>query len=161
MKLQFIEKTNFVRRNISLGYFFNIAATTLLCFLLNTSPVIAQEKNIMVSSSTSLEHSGLSGYILPIFEKNTGIHVHVVAVGTSQALDIARNGGADVVFVHDRFAEEKFLDEGYSNKRNEVMYNDFVLIGPKADPAKIAGEKNVLESLRKIAATQTPLYFTW
>lgn len=131
-------------------------ATTLLCFLLNTSPVIAQEKNIIVSSTTSTEQSGLFGYILPIFEKNTGIHVNVVAVGTGQALDIARHGDADVVFVHDRLAEEKFLDEGYANKRNEVMYNDFVLIGPKADPAKIAGEKNVLESLRKIAATQTP-----
>ena len=131
-------------------------ATTLLCFLLSTSPVVGQEKKIIVSSTTSTEHSGLFSYILPAFEKKTGIQVSVVAVGTGQALDMARHGDADVVFVHDKLAEEKFVEEGYSDKRNEVMYNDFVLIGPRSDPAKISHEKDILEALRKIATSETP-----
>jgi len=120
------------------------------------SPAIAQEKSIVVSSTTSTEQSGLFEFMLPIFKMKTGINVKVVAVGTGQALDIGRRGDADVVFVHDKPAEEKFVEEGYSSKRNEVMYNDFVLIGPKSDPAKIGGGKDIQVALQKISAAQTP-----
>jgi len=94
--------------------------------------------------------------LLPEVKKATGIEVRVVAVGTGQALDMARRGDADVVFVHDRAAEEKFLAEGNGVKRFDVMYNDFVLIGPKSDPAKVAGSKDILEAFRKIQKTQSP-----
>ena len=110
----------------------------------------AKERVITVSSTTSTEQSGLFGYILPVFEKESGIKVRVVALGTGQALDTARRGDADVVFVHDQAAEEKFIAEGWGVERKEVMYNDFVLVGPKADPAKTAG-KDILEGLRRIA----------
>ena len=110
----------------------------------------AKERVITVSSTTSTEQSGLFGYILPVFEKESGIKVRVVALGTGQALDTARRGDADVVFVHDQAAEEKFIAEGWGVERKEVMYNDFVLVGPKADPAKVAG-KDILEGLRRIA----------
>jgi len=116
--------------------------------------VSAQERSITVASTTSTEQSGLFGYLLPRFTSATGIGVKVVAVGTGQALDIGRRGDADVVFVHDKPAELKFLSEGFGVKRYEVMYNDFVVIGPKADPAHIAGGKDVAEALRKIAATR-------
>jgi tungstate transport system substrate-binding protein len=116
----------------------------------------AAAESITVSSTTSTEQSGLFRHLLPIFEKKTGITVKVVAVGTGQALDIGRRGDADVVFVHDRVAEQKFVAEGYGVKRLPVMYNDFVLIGPKADPAAIAGGKDVVTGLRKIAAAQAP-----
>jgi tungstate transport system substrate-binding protein len=115
---------------------------------------LAQERSITVASTTSTEQSGLFGYLLPRFTQATGIGVKVVAVGTGQALDIGRRGDADVVFVHDRPAEEKFLAEGFGVKRYEVMYNDFVVIGPKADPAHIAGGKDVADALRKIAETK-------
>ena len=134
----------------------SFTATLSLVLLSQSQIAIAQEKSIVVSSTTSTEQSGLFGYLLPIFEKKTGIQVKVVAVGTGQALDIGRRGDADVVFVHDKPAEEKFIEEGYSTQRNEVMYNDFVLIGPKADPAKIGGGKDIQAALQKIAATQTP-----
>jgi len=116
----------------------------------------AQEKSIVVSSTTSTEQSGLFEYILPIFKMKSGITVKVVAVGTGQALDIGRRGDADVVFVHDKPAEEIFVQEGYSTKRNEVMYNDFVLVGPKSDPAKVGGGKDIQVALQKISAAQTP-----
>jgi tungstate transport system substrate-binding protein len=116
----------------------------------------AQERFITVASTTSTEQSGLFGYLLPIYEKQTGVKVHVVALGTGQALDVARRGDADVVFVHARSAENKFLAEGEGVKRFPVMYNDFVLIGPKADPAKIGGSKDILEALKKIQTTQAP-----
>jgi len=134
----------------------SFTATLSLVLLSQSQIAIAQEKSIVVSSTTSTEQSGLFGYLLPIFEKKAGIQVKVVAVGTGQALDIGRRGDADVVFVHDKPAEEKFVEEGYSTKRNEVMYNDFVLIGPKADPAKIGGGKDIQAALQKIASTQTP-----
>jgi tungstate transport system substrate-binding protein len=111
----------------------------------------AQERIITVASTTSTEQSGLFGYLLPRFTAASGIGVKVVAVGTGQALDIGRRGDADVVFVHDKVAEEKFLAEGFGVKRFDVMYNDFVVIGPKADPAHIAGGNDVAEALRKIA----------
>ena len=116
----------------------------------------AQERFITVASTTSTEQSGLFGYILPIFAKKTGIQVRVVALGTGQALDLARRGDADVAFVHARAAEEKFLAEGHGVTRYPVMYNDFVLIGPKSDPAKVAGGKDILEALKKIQASQAP-----
>ena len=116
----------------------------------------AQERFITVASTTSTEQSGLFGHLLPVFEKETGIKVRVVALGTGQALDLARRGDADVVFVHAKAAEEKFLAEGEGVKRFPVMYNDFVLIGPKSDPAKVAGGKDIVEALKKIQAAQAP-----
>ena len=119
-------------------------------------PIHAEDKFIVVSSTTSTEQSGLFAHLLPVFEKKTGIKVRVVALGTGQALDMARRGDADVVFVHDQAAEEKFVAEGYGVERREVMYNDFVLVGPKADPARIAGGKDILEGLKKIEAAKSP-----
>ncbi len=116
----------------------------------------AQDRFITVASTTSTEQSGLFGYILPIFEKKTGIQVRVVALGTGQALDLARRGDADVAFVHARAAEEKFLAEGQGVRRFPVMFNDFVLIGPKGDPAKVAGGRDIVEALKKIQASQAP-----
>jgi tungstate transport system substrate-binding protein len=124
--------------------------------LLWSTVAFAQDRTITVASTTSTEQSGLFGHLLPLFEKATGIAVKVVAVGTGQALDIGRRGDADVVFVHDRAAEDKFMAEGQGVKRFDVMYNDFVIIGPKSDPAKIAGSKDVTDALRKIAAAKAP-----
>ena len=119
--------------------------------------VEAQERCITVASTTSTEQSGLFGYLLPQFSKAEGIAVKVVAVGTVQALDIGWRGDADVVFVHDRPAEDKFMAEGQGVKRSfDVMYNDFVIVGPKSDPAHIAGDKDVVDALRKIAAAKAP-----
>jgi tungstate transport system substrate-binding protein len=121
------------------------------------SPVsFAAERFITVSSTTSTENSGLFKHLLPLFEAKTGIQVRVVALGTGQALDMARRGDADVVFVHDKKAEEKFIAEGYGVSRQDVMYNDFVLIGPKADPAKVAGGKDITVALTAIRAAQAP-----
>ena len=116
----------------------------------------AQQATITVASTTSTEQSGLFGYLLPRFTEATNIGVKVVAVGTGQALDIGRRGDADVVFVHDKPAEDKFMAEGQGVKRFDVMYNDFVIVGPKSDPAHIAGDKDVVEALRKIAAAKAP-----
>src|SRR6187551_1060311 len=115
------------------------AATVLLLF---APPAFAQEKSIVVSSTTSTQDSGLFGYLLPIFKAKTGITVKVVAQGTGQALDTARRGDADVVFVHAKAQEEKFLAEGEGVKRYPVMYNDFVIVGPQSDPAGIKGMKD-------------------
>ncbi len=112
----------------------------------------AQEKSIVVASTTSTQDSGLFGHILPMFKAKTGIDVKVVAQGTGQALDTARRGDADVVFVHAKPAEEKFLSEGFGVKRYPVMYNDFVLIGPKGDPAGIKGSKDIVAALGAIKA---------
>ena len=119
-------------------------------------PALAQEKFIVVASTTSTEQSGLFGYVLPVFRKKTGIQVRVVALGTGQALDLARRGDADVVFVHTRAAEEKFLAEGHGVRRFDVMYNDFVLIGPKPDPAKVSGGRDILDALKKVKAASAP-----
>ena len=118
--------------------------------------VWAQERFITVASTTSTEQSGLFGHILPIFEKETGIKVRVVALGTGQALDLARRGDADVVFVHAKAAEERFLAEAEGVQRFPVMYNDFVLIGPKSDPANVGGAKDITEALNRIEAAQAP-----
>jgi tungstate transport system substrate-binding protein len=127
----------------------SIAAQAILSL-----PAIAQDKSIVVASTTSTEQSGLFGHILPEFTKKTGINVRIVAVGTGQALDIGRRGDADVVFVHDRAAEDKFVAEGFGVDRRDVMYNDFVLIGPKSDPAKVAGGKDIAAALKRIADAQ-------
>lgn len=127
------------------------------------SPVAAQSpaalpsaaRAIVVASTTSTEQSGLFGHILPLFTQKTGIAVRVVALGTGQALDVGRRGDADVVFVHDRAAEDRFVAEGYGIERRDVMYNDFVLIGPKADPAKIAGTRDIAAGLKRIADTRS------
>jgi tungstate transport system substrate-binding protein len=129
-----------------------LAATALAV----AAPLAAQEKFITVASTTSTEQSGLFGYLLPIFEKQTGIKVRVVALGTGQALDMGRRGDADVVFVHDPEAEKKFVAEGSGVNYKQVMYNDFVIIGPKTDPAKVAGGKDVLAALKKIEVAKAP-----
>jgi len=116
----------------------------------------ADQRYITVASTTSTEQSGLFGYLLPLYEQQTGVQVRVVAVGTGQALDLARRGDADVVFVHARPAEETFLAEGQGVKRYPVMYNDFVLIGPKIDPAKVGGGRDIVTALRLIEASRAP-----
>jgi tungstate transport system substrate-binding protein len=127
----------------------------LVAALVVATGAVAQDKFIVVASTTSTEQSGLFSHLLPAFEKDTGIKVRVVALGTGQALDLARRGDADVVFVHDLAAEEKFLAEGFGVKRYPVMYNDFVVVGPKSDPAKVAGSKDILGALKKIADSQS------
>lgn len=114
----------------------------------------AQERSIVVASTTSTEQSGLFSHLLPAFTKASGITVKVVAVGTGQALDIGRRGDADVVFVHDRAAEEKFVAEGFGLQRLPVMFNDFVIVGPSADPAGVKG-RDVAEAMRKLAASKS------
>jgi tungstate transport system substrate-binding protein len=115
----------------------------------------AHAESITVASTTSTEQSGLFGYLLPEAKKATGLDVKVVAVGTGQALDMARRGDADVVFVHDQAAEEKFLREGFGVQRFPVMYNDFVLVGPPSDPAGVKG-RDVVAALKNIAASNAP-----
>lgn len=120
---------------------------------LASGAVMAQ--SIVVASTTSTEQSGLFSYLLPAFKKASGIDVKVVALGTGQAIDTARRGDADVLFVHDKVAEEKFVAEGFAAKRQDVMYNDFVLIGPKADPAQTKGN-DIVAGLKKIASANAP-----
>jgi tungstate transport system substrate-binding protein len=128
------------------------------CGLLAATASHAQERFITVASTTSTEQSGLFGHLLPAFEQASGIKVRVVALGTGQALDMARRGDADVVFVHDKAAEEQFIAEGHGVKRQEVMYNDFIVIGPKTDPARARATngKDILEGLRRIEAAKAP-----
>jgi tungstate transport system substrate-binding protein len=118
-------------------------------------PAANAQRFITVASTTSTEQSGLFKHLLPEFEKNSGIQVRVVALGTGQALDLGRRGDADVVFVHDKAAEEKLVAEGAFVDRRDVMYNDFVLVGPRSDPARVHG-KDVVAALRAIAAAQAP-----
>ena len=133
-----------------MGLIWRIAVALLLSL-----PAYGQDKFITVSSTTSTEQSGLFKHLLPVFENKTGIKVRVVAVGTGQALDIGRRGDADVVFVHAKPLEEKFLAEGHGVKRYDVMYNDFVLIGPRSDPARVAGTKDIVAAFQKIRKTQS------
>jgi tungstate transport system substrate-binding protein len=116
----------------------------------------AQERFITVASTTSTEQSGLFRHILPIFTAETGITVRVVALGTGQALDVGRRGDADVVFVHDRVAEEKFVADGFGGPRRHVMFNDFVVVGPAADPARVNGLRDTNDALRRIAEARAP-----
>lgn len=119
-------------------------------------PASAQDKSIVVASTTSTQDSGLFGSILPLFKAKTGIEVKVIAQGTGQALDTARRGDADVVFVHAKSQEEKFIAEGQGVKRFDVMYNDFVLIGPKSDPAGVSGSKDIVAALKTIQQKALP-----
>jgi tungstate transport system substrate-binding protein len=121
-----------------------------------SAPAASQPSSITVASTTSTDQSRLFGYLLPRFTAKTGIGVKILALGTGQALDVGRRGDADVVFVHDKTAEEAFVAQGFGVRRYEVMYNDFVLIGPKSDPAKVGGEQDILQALRKIAAAKVP-----
>jgi tungstate transport system substrate-binding protein len=130
---------------LSRRYLIGIAASFVFGFC-----AYAQEKSIVVASTTSTEDSGLFRHILPLFKAKTGIDVKVVAQGTGQALDTGRRGDADVVFVHAKAAEEKFLADGFGVKRYPVMYNDFVLIGPKSDPAGVNGGKDIVAALKAI-----------
>ena len=125
-----------------------------LTTLFGAAPLLAQERFITMASTTSTEQSGLFPHLLPAFKKASGIDVRVVAVGTGQALDIGRRGDADVLFVHDQAAEEKFVAEGFGVKRSPVMYNDFLIVGPQSDPAGARG-KDVVAALQKIAASKS------
>ena len=116
----------------------------------------AQERFIVMASTTSTEQSGLFGHLLPAFRQATGIEVRVVAVGTGQAMDIGRRGDADLVFVHDTAAEERFVAEGFATRRRNVMYNDFVLVGPRADPAGVRGN-DIAAALRRLATSAQPI----
>ena len=130
---------------------YSLTRRALVCAVLATTSVWAQAQSIVMSSTTSTEQSGLFAHLLPAFKKASGLDVKVVALGTGQALDMARRGDADVVFVHDQAAEEKFVADGFGIKRLPVMYNDFVLIGPKADPATTKG-KDIVAALAKLSA---------
>jgi tungstate transport system substrate-binding protein len=135
------------RRN----FIFSIALAAVVC---SGHPVLAQDKSIIVASTTSTEDSGLFKYLLPLNKQKTGVTIKVIAQGTGQALDTGRRGDADVVFVHARSAELKFLSEGQGVKRYPVMYNDFVLIGPKSDPAGVKGLKDVVKAFQIIKDRQ-------
>jgi tungstate transport system substrate-binding protein len=132
--------------------FKNIASVFIAYAAINLVAISpAKAQSIVVASTTSTEQSGLFSYLLPEFKKASGIDVKVVALGTGQALDMGRRGDADVLFVHDQAAEEKIVADGFAVRRFPVMYNDFVLIGPAADPAKVKG-KDIIEALKKVAA---------
>ncbi len=133
-----------------------ILTTALLIAAGLGQPAIAQEKSIVVSSTTSTTDSGLFNHILPLFKKKTGVDVKVVSQGTGQALDTGRRGDSDVVFVHAKAQEEKFVADGFGVKRFPAMYNDFVLIGPKSDPAKVKGQKDITAALKAIQGKSAP-----
>jgi len=134
----------------------NLLSVVFSALLLASAPLALAQKFITVASTTSTEQSGMFKHLLPIFQKQTGIEVRVVALGTGQALDMARRGDADVVFVHAKAAEEKFIAEGYGVTRQPVMYNDFILVGPKSDPAMVAGGKDIVAALRKVKSGASP-----
>jgi tungstate transport system substrate-binding protein len=129
-----------------------IALTGIALGVVFAQHTLAQDKSIVVASTTSTQDSGLFGHILPLFKAKTGIDVRVISQGTGQALDTGRRGDADVVFVHAKSQEEKFVADGFGVKRLPVMYNDFVLVGPKSDPAKINGSKDIAAALARIKA---------
>jgi tungstate transport system substrate-binding protein len=133
----------------------SLASAVLFAALVQSAPASAEDRSIVVASTTSTQDSGLFGYLLPIFKAKTNIEVKVIAEGTGQALDTARRGDADVVFVHAKSQEEKFLAEGFGVKRFDVMYNDFVLIGPKSDPAGVKG-RDIETALKTIQAKAAP-----
>ncbi len=134
----------------------SLAGLLAVALTLGSSVAQAQAPSIVMASTTSTEQSGLFSHLLPAFKQATGIDVKVVALGTGQALDTGRRGDADVLFVHDQVAEEKFVAEGFGVKRLPVMYNDFVLVGPANDPAKTRG-KDIVYALQKVANTQAGL----
>lgn len=138
-------------------HFYNAALTALIAIsALAAAPVSAQEKFITVASTTSTDNSGLFDELLPRFTEKTGIEVRVVAVGTGQSIRLAENGDADVLFVHHTPSERKFVEAGYGVERFDVMYNDFVIVGPAGDPAEIAGMSDVVEALIAIKESQEP-----
>ncbi|MGD9866830.1 MAG: substrate-binding domain-containing protein [Hyphomicrobiales bacterium] len=139
-----------MHRSSVIRFAFALAAAALV-----TGPAAAEE-SIIVQSTTSTANSGLYDYLLPMFKKDTGIQVNVVAVGTGQAIKNAQNCDGDVLLVHAKSAEEKFVSEGYGVKRTDVMYNDFIIVGPPSDPAKVDGSKDVVGSLKKIADAKAP-----
>ena len=132
------------------------AATVMLALTGAAVPASAEDPFILVQSTTSTENTGLFKYLLPLFKQKTGIDVRVVAVGTGQALKNAGRGDGDVVLVHAKAAEDKFVADGWGVKRIPVMYNDFVIVGPAADPAKIAGSKDSSAALKAIAEAKAP-----
>ena len=134
----------------------NFMLRRLLMLLLIAGPAFGQDRTITIASTTSTEQSGLFGHILPAFREATGITARVIALGTGQALDVGRRGDADVVFVHDRTAEEAFVAGGFGGPRRHVMFNDFILVGPTADPARIMGLRDTPEALRRTAAARAP-----
>jgi tungstate transport system substrate-binding protein len=125
------------------------------CLVASTLSAVAADRFITVASTTSTENSGLFRYLLPLFQQDTGIEVRVVAVGTGQAIELAQRGDADVLFVHHKPSEEKFVAEGFGVVRFDVMYNDFVVVGPRTDPARVKGMTDVAAALAQIAAKQT------
>lgn len=133
-----------------------VALAVVACLVLGTTAASAEDRFITIASTTSTQDSGLFDYLLPIFTKKTGIAVHVVAVGTGQALKIGQQGDCDMLFVHDRAGEEKFVADGYGVKREPLMYNDFIIVGPKSDPAQVRGDTDAVDALRKIAAAKAP-----
>lgn len=134
--------------------FLKIASALTFFLLALPGNLSAEEKSIILQSTTSTENSGLLNHLIPIFKKDTGIRIHVVTVGTGQALKNASNGDGDVLLVHAKSAEEKFVKDGYGVERFDVMFNDFVILGPKTDPAKIKGIKDVAKGLSQIAEKQ-------
>lgn len=138
------------RMFLTLGFAFALGLSALM------GTVQAEDRFITIASTTSTQDSGLFDYLLPIFTKKTGIQVHVVAVGTGQALKIGQQGDADMLFVHDRAGEEKFVAEGYGVKREPLMYNDFIIVGPDSDPAGIKGDKSAIDAFQKIASAKAP-----
>lgn len=135
------------------GFAFGVVILATALFGLSSTGRAA-EKSIILQSTTSTANSGLYDHILPMFEKKTGIKVRVVAVGTGQAIKNARNGDGDVLLVHAKPAELKFVADGYGVARHDVMYNDFIIVGPPSDPAKVAGMKNAVDAFKKIAAVK-------
>ncbi len=128
----------------------------LLALVLGAAPGLGAAESILLASTTSTDQSGLFGHILPLFQQATGIQVKVVALGTGQALDTGRRGDADVLLVHDRPAEDQFVAEGWGTERRDVMYNDFVLVGPRSDPARAQDAKTAADAFARIAAGETP-----
>lgn len=139
-----------------ISHFKALCGAVALAAAVAVNPAAAADRFITVASTTSTEQSGLFSALLPLFTTRTGIEVRVVAQGTGQAIRTAQSGDADVIFVHDRAAELKFIAEGYGVKRLPVMYNDFILVGPKADPAGIKGGKDTVAALTRIAAAKAP-----
>ena len=135
---------------------FLLAAATMAMALSAISDTCAGDRFITVASTTSTRNSGLYDYILPLFTKAAGVEVRIVAVGTGQAIKLARNGDADVLFVHHKPSEEKFVSDGFGIKRLDVMYNDFVLVGPKSDPAKAGGSRDIAKALAAVANAALP-----
>src|ERR1700753_1350421 len=137
-------------------WFSSLQILAMIVLTLLSTRAWAEDQSIVVASTTSTQDSGLFGYLLPIVKQKTGVEVKVLAQGTGQALDTARRGDADVVFVHAKAEEEKFLAEGFGVKRYPVMYNDFVLIGPKSDLGGIAGSKDIAAALKTLKGKQIP-----